>query len=193
MEGWKAILQCLAVESTTEDKIIEMIHLYVKSNFQYIRPFDILVCALEKKKFKCAISIIKSEYLKHIENDLNWVLRSFDNYKYILSFLFEFGVKLPTKSIVLGWFSTTEKCKLAKRIEFLEKLKSGGNNARKAALTMLAITRFRRNEHMANCINMDVMRIIARMIYESGTTEWKVWKTIRRKSDRLQKKRKIKE
>ena len=191
---WENILTCLAGDTTTEDKLIDMIQVFCKNNVTYPRLFTLLACVLGKKKFKCAKWMIDSGLIEDMEQVWKQVFRFhyWESYKYMITALFEFGVKLPTKSILLGWLSNTERRDVMKKIHFLEKLKSGGNNARKAALNMLAIIRFRRNEHMANCINMDVMRMIARMIYESGATEWKVWKTSRRKSSRVQEKKKIK-
>lgn len=191
---WEDIIRCL-IDSTHEDKIIALIELYAKTSIHSIRGIALLSCAAENKKFKCARAIVDCGLLRNdITRELKFVFCYWKNYKNVFSVLFRLGIKLPERAIVLNWFSgfsKTRRRKMMKKLEFVAKLKSGANNARRAALTMLAIVRFKRNQHMARCINMDAIRIIARMIYESGIVDWKVWKTGKRKSERLQKKRRV--
>ena len=96
----------------------------------------------------------------------------------IIGILLSVGAKLPTEAAVREHFVHGRE-ELNKTVVFLRDIRIGFNRAQKAALTLLMIKRFHPLEGMLRHVNMDVMRLIARMVYASGAYEWKMWRNKR--------------
>lgn len=94
-----------------------------------------------------------------------------------ISVLLAAGAKLPKEQDVRKDCHLRELRNAA--LVLLKDVRIGFNRAQKAALTLLMIKRFHPLEGVLQCVNMDVMRLIARMVYASGAFDWKTWRNKR--------------
>lgn len=175
-----------------EDSAIESIKSADKEYFPDHRVWCLISHAIRYQKYNCVKTLVKVGFSSTYSVAEFLICLRWRIFQKVLPVVFCFGFQMPKRlDMIKACKSLPRKHpNTMKLISFIEKMRSCANNARKAALTFLAIRRFKRNNHITHCMNMDVVRMIAQTIYESGTIEWNLWETRRRKSKSLQKKRK---